>query len=193
MTTTYEPTAGERIGHACREAVRLAQRDGRCDFRFNDVPLTASAGDDPDALSQRYHDELERRRKAYWTPERIAARDAKEATDRQRLAEHIATLDSLDWSSLPAVCDWLCEFETRKFVHTPNDSGRLLGVFAEHGFVRNMCQSGDGESPAAWSARTSTDDKWRYIIGQCLDGIAIVGAPHQMCHVFAERLRNGDL
>lgn len=189
---TYEPTAGQRIENACREAIwRARSANAACTFSFNGIRLTALPTGTPEELEAAYDEKCKRRADAYWTPQRIANRDAEQQRDRDRLNAHVATLTSLNWDDLPSVCDWLCEFERLKFIHTPCDSGALLAMFAANGLVPCMCQADDGEDAEVWSLRTSTADKWRYLIGQGLDGIAKVGSPHQIIHTFSERLRNG--
>lgn len=63
---TYEPSAGERIGHACVEAVRIAKANLQpCVFTFNDIELVADVDSSPSRLIQSWEGQLAQRQAEY--------------------------------------------------------------------------------------------------------------------------------
>lgn len=149
-------------------------------MNFNGVRLALTAQSTVAAEVAKYHAEIERRSEKFRnSPEgrRQAARAAA------RLAAALADLDSLDWDSVEAVVNWLCRV-TPAFDHGGVNYPReeLVARFAEHGYLPNVnC----GEDYIA----DDLDNSGRWLIGQALDGIAKVGAPHPMTVDFGERWR----
>lgn len=129
-TMTYEPLAGEDIRHSCRKAQAMATRTGRdVQFSHNGVDLTATADTTAESLYEQWDAGMKANSSAYWTPERKAEEARRTAREVQRMEQHMASLSALNWESPEAVCDWLCEYEHRKFIHTPVDTQSLVAKF----------------------------------------------------------------
>jgi hypothetical protein len=77
---TLQPMAGDSIQGTSADAVQLVKETG-CPvvFKFNDTLLVVSQGDSQESVVKAYMEPIEAAHKAYWTPERIAEKDAKEA------------------------------------------------------------------------------------------------------------------
>jgi hypothetical protein len=186
---TYDASPGEHIETAIKGAIALAaQHQEPVALDFNDTRIVVSRTCDPAERLKAWEAVMEEKRKAYWTPERLAEKQSKDAADQIRLDEHIAMLPHVAWADADAVCRWLCEFESRSFIHTKCDRPALLKTFADHGYLPNVNLSNPGESEADWKARVGQEGAMRYVIGQGLDGTEKVGCPHSMIHVFYERL-----
>ena len=87
---TYETRPGEHIDHACEMAAGMALlHSAPVRFVFNDIPLVAKPGSTAGDLRAEWWRLSEERSRAYWTPERLAEREAKEEADRRTLADHL--------------------------------------------------------------------------------------------------------
>lgn len=87
------PVAGDSIERTSADAVKLLKQTG-CPvvIKFNDSLLVVSHGDSPESVVKAYMEPIEAARKAYWTPERIAEKEAKEAAfkaDMERAFEKL--------------------------------------------------------------------------------------------------------
>ena len=88
-----KPMAGDSIEGTSADAVLLVKGTG-CPvaFKFNDTLLVVSHGDSQESVVKAYMEPIEAARKAYWTPERIAEKEAKEAAfkgDTERAFEKL--------------------------------------------------------------------------------------------------------
>jgi hypothetical protein len=120
-------------------------------------------------------------------------RAAREDADRARIARAetaaaFVALPAVDAADIDAVMEWMIRY-ARSADHV--DSGArfvapaVLAWFAQHGYVinANVGDAFDG---------TDRDNVARYLIGQALDGIAVVGSPHPMFVDWAERFLAGE-
>ena len=181
--------AGARISHAAEDAVALAKERGLpVRFSFNDGVLTASEGRTAGDLCAEYDAELERRSAAYWTPERLAEKERKEDADREEVKRLVSDLDVLDLADLRQAIRWLCWLEECAFTHSPAPAERILEAFAEAGLYPNMLVRAEDESQEEWEEKNGEEGVMKWLIGQALDGVRHVGAPHQIVHSFAEKL-----
>jgi hypothetical protein len=188
-----EGKPGEHILDVAKRAVEAARREGGAVvLEFNGARVPVEPHDTADAVYAKWDAEMEARRRAYWTPERTAARDAEHARDRAAVAEHEATLDVIDLAHQPAAIRWLCRMEEMAKVHAPFSTSRVLQAFFAAGYGIGGYCSVPGESEAEWAARVGLDGRRRWLIGQALDGVRSVGAPHGVIHKFAADLIRAD-
>lgn len=83
---TYETLAGQHIGDAAAEMVKLAKTAGEpVAAVFNDINLTVHASDHPDAIVADFHDQCNRRREEW-----LASPEGQEAERRREEGQKIA-------------------------------------------------------------------------------------------------------
>lgn len=170
---------GTHIDEACAKAA-AACRTHTVEFEFNGIVVKAMPGDTAGDLHARWDAAREAERKV-----RDWARH--EQHRRRRVADLMADLDSAVTDPVAAI-RWLCNMEEATTIYAPLDRVRILLAFAGRGYTPNVLLREDGESLAAWEKRLGIDGQRRWLIGQALDGIAEVGAPHQVIHTFAKEL-----
>lgn len=182
---TYKPGAGEDIGNAAKEMVKMAhEKNEDVVATFNDIPLRATSVSQPQDLVQSFHEQFEERREAYKkTPEYAKAQDSA-LKRQQRLQETVDVgmrrLPQMDLNDHCEVLDWLV------FIQDGTDHIRvkvpveeIVKAFEDHGYQAGMnCDDdfieGDEANHAGW------------IIGQALSNLQQVGAIHQMLPSFVE-------
>ena len=208
---TYNGSPGDDIWSACQAlagVVQLANTGAAEDMilgrfgaklRWNDIVLTCTHEDTADTLIAKWDTEIERRRAAYWTPERLAAKAAEEQAAVTALAEHFYTalqgtlapvLRSGHGSEEDRLADlvrWFLRLEELSFTYASLGAGEreyLVALCADLGITAGMNCSDD---EIAWR-ESSRVHKLQWLLGQCLDGTLSVGCPHQIVHKFAEDL-----
>jgi len=177
-----EPMAGDTISGTAADAVALRKQTGSAVvFKFNNALMIVGKGDTAKSVCDAYEAHCEAASKAYWTPERIAEKNAKEARDNASLAKHMGTLSSIDFKDPVAPLKWLCKLEeVGGMTYSTFDRKAVLDAFSKAGYTAGM-NVGD-----KFNSKDQENYKG-YIIGQALDGIATVGCPHQVLHTFTER------
>lgn len=177
-----KPMAGDDISNTAADAVALVKQTGSAVvFKFNDALMIVGKGDTAKTVCDAFTAHCEAASKAYWTPERIAEKNASEAKDNATLARHMKTLSSLDLKDPVAPLKWLCKLEeVGGMTYSQYDKAAVLKAFADAGYTPGM-NVGD-----KFNAKDQENYKG-YIIGQALDGIRTVGCPHQVLHTFTER------
>lgn len=181
---SYEPMPGEFIGVSAINMVGRAKLTGKpCKAHFNEIPVEAIPGVDPAYIVATYRIESHRRAVAYaGSPEgKKVVRDAKRRKDELRHQADAAMemLGKLDFSSFPAVIDWLKEIrEPSDHVGIAIPSNTIVCTFARHGYHPsvNCGDEFDSEDPGNVA---------RWLIGQALKDLEEYGAIHQVFHKFA--------
>lgn len=187
-TARLEATLGEEISKFARRLIEHAMENA-VDTEGDFNGITLSAGKDGKATERDlvgyYHNESKRRAEEYRnSPEGQQA--AKEAEHRLASMQWTADLmvgklDQLDFSDFEAVIDWCTEFQTASdHVGVSYDRDTVVRAFVDHGYMvnANVGDDFDGENEENFA---------KYLVGQALDGIQTVGAPHQVLHHFAEQ------
>jgi hypothetical protein len=153
-------------------------------FKFNGIVMVVSHDDSQETVENAYMESLEAARKAYWTPEQLAEKHAKETRDNAELAEHIKTLSSLDFKDAVAPLTWLCKLqELGDMTYCKFDTQLVIKAFATAGYTAGMnCDDKSNEK--------DQENYKGYIIGNALDGIQTIGCPHQVLHHFTEKYQN---
>lgn len=92
-------------------------------------------------------------------------------------------LQTVDLRDVAKALDWMVRAEDPLgHGHTKADRALIVSTFEASGY-----RAGENVGPAF--REDDRDNVARYIIGQAMDGIARMGAPHQIIHLFAERWR----
>lgn len=189
---TYTPTVGQTINRAAAEMIMLANKTNDTVMaKFNDIEIKANPCENEAVgvatIKAYYISESDCRAEAYRnSPE--GKRAAAEAEDRKqklqmKMDEAMSKLESLDFSDLVAVIDWLEEVRDPSDhigVNTP--SKEIVKFFGKHGFKPgvNCGKDFDGDSEENFA---------HWLIGQALDDLKSVGAIHQVFHKFADDWR----
>lgn len=186
-TITVDVVVGADIAGTSHEAANLAHVQKKVvEFDFNGVKLRATPESNGSDLAGEYNAEIRRRSDAYWTPERKAEKLAKEKADKQALGAHIVALDGVNLVDWKAALCWLCRLEELAMVHTPYD--QVVARFRRAGWdVGGGSRKGE-ESTEDWARRVGAQGQIRWLIGQALDGVERIGAPHGVIHKFARDL-----
>ena len=162
-------------------------------FDFNDVRCEASPGESADAVVERWHSENERRAAL---PENIAKWAAMEARmEAERVAAQakmdslMARLRSEEILDPQSAIVWLCQMQPHAdHVGVTYDRALVESTFLAAGYGRGVLCRLDNEETHQWAARVGWRGQALWLIGQALDGIATMGAPHQVIHSFAEKM-----
>lgn len=195
-----ETLPGDRIDNTAQEAIDLSRAFGGrvVWFKFNDARLEVTADDLPDAVVARYHAELERIANLSENVER--RRKYEEESERDRI-EKQTLLDrailllndgQVDITKPEMAIQWLCSVQdSMDRIGVTCDRAAIVARFEVAGYKRGaLCSrshAGVKETTKEWRKRVGKNGERKWIIGQALDGIATVGAPHYMVTVFAER------
>ncbi|MEY4668990.1 MAG: hypothetical protein RL518_1689 [Pseudomonadota bacterium] len=88
-----KPMAGDSIDHTAGDAVQLMQ-EHNCPvvFKFNSQTMVVSHKDTMEGVVAAYHAELDEAYKRYWTPERVAEKEAKDAAFKAEMNQAFETL-----------------------------------------------------------------------------------------------------
>ncbi|MCK9197977.1 MAG: hypothetical protein M0P49_00010 [Bacilli bacterium] len=93
----------------------------------------------------------------------------------------IKKLPNLNFEGNVAILDWLCEFQSSSnCIGIPFEPFFILGTFAEHGYFPNVnLEKKDFDE-------NDRDNYARYLIGQGLDDIRLIGAIDPDIHQFTK-------
>ena len=180
---TIEATAGTHVSEAAK--LVAANAPARCEF--NGIEIVARGGESTEQLVATWEAERADRAAAWEASDEGRAYRAQEAKQRwdAQLSVNAALriLPTIDWSDYAQPITWLCEVQSsmdRAGVTFARSA--VTEVFRSHGYEPGVfCgEAFDG---------TSRDIFARWLIGQALDGIERVGAPHSMIRRFAEDWR----
>lgn len=181
-----EAMPGQHVQQFAQQLIDRAKANGvDVEGDFNGIALRASSAESVTAedLVNFYSQESERRSEEYRkSPEGIKA--AEEAEGRknalQEKADQLVTqLDSLDFSNLEAVIDWIVNFQDASdHIGVSFDRKAVIDTFRSHGFDVGVNTGEDFNGEDA-------ENTAKWLVGQALDGINSVGAIHQVVHKFA--------
>jgi hypothetical protein len=181
-----EAKPGQHVQQFAQQLIDRAKADGvDVEGDFNGITLHVSS-DEPvtaEDLVNFYSQESDRRAEEYrQSPEGVKAAEEDEARKNalQEKADQLVTqLDSLDFSNLEAVIDWIVDFQDASdHIGVSFDREKVVSTFRSHGFdvgvnTGEAFNEEDAENFAKW------------LVGQALGGINSVGAIHQVVHRFA--------
>ena len=181
-----EAMVGQNVQQFAQQLIDRAKADGvDVEGDFNGITLHVSS-DEPVAaenLVNFYSQESDRRAEEYRkSPKGIKAAEEAEArkTALQEKADQLLTqLDSLDFSNLEAVIDWIVDFQDASdHIGVSFDREKVVATFRSHGFDIgvNTREAFNGEDAENFA---------KNVVGQALDGIKSVDAIHRVVHKFA--------
>lgn len=185
---TYEPSAGERIGHACVEAVRIAKTNLQpCVFTFNGIELVADVDSSPSRLIESWRGQLEQRQAEYRnSPEGIQAAANRAAAIVKKQAALDATVAALPKilrtdNHLDAVVRWIKELiDPADDVATKWNPQEVADQLEAAGYVENEHV---GQKPEWFNAR---ERMGRYVIGQAISAMRLGMPPHPVAYKFID-------
>lgn len=169
---TYQVNIGQHFISAIREMAEMANRSkAEVKMEFNGKEYSVLPGVDVqevvDAFEKKLRDEEEEYRKS---PE-CAERERVWAAERLAQTEKFNELWEVkpDFTDLDSVVDWLCKLSIIDSINMSNFG--IVEVFEENGYLPNAYtyDKFDIDSREIFA---------RWLIGQALDGINIVGAIH---------------
>lgn len=161
--------AGTSIDGAATQLCEAAAKHGEAVGTFNDIELHAAAGYAPAGVVSFYHEECERRAKAYRNSPEGKAAARKSDQERAALqAQHdrlMARLPSLDWPSDVSVLNWLCDMQPcTDRVGVIVRRSTIVQAFEKHGF-----KAGENTGPDYKDGDRT--NMFRYLVGQALEGL----------------------
>lgn len=174
---------GEHITTAAQRAVNAAPSR----LSFNDICIDVDHGMSAGDVAAEYARRCDERAAAWAaSPEgSVAAERARlEQSVRQaKMDDMMRELSAVDLRNVSVALDWMVRAEDPLgHVDTRADRERIVTAFEAAGYRI-------GENVGAAFREDCRENVAKYIIGQALDGIVRVGAPHPVIHVFAERWR----
>ena len=169
--TTYEPSCGTHISHACTEACEIANTNKTTvTFDFSGVTLTANPGDIAPLLIERFEQELKRQHAEYLASPKAAA-DLAEREERRvvaqakadRLMESVRSSVSVPNGNLfkDLIIALIPGSDAVDNCNVKFDYEEYRDLLAKVGIVHNDCV--DDPEVKAWSSKEKCA-KW--IIGQ---------------------------
>ena len=180
---TIELTPGMTIKEA---AIRLRSA-APARASFNGIDIAATGGETEGDIVAAYYAASEARTAAWEASDEGKASRAREERARAEAQRSVDAalriLPTIDWSDHAAPLTWLCEAQpSMDRAGVTFDRAAVVALFRAHGYEANVYCG------AAFDPK-SRDIFARWVIGQALDGIATVGAPHQVIERFARDWR----
>lgn len=180
-----EGTPGQHINSFAKQLINEAQKSNTIvtgTFNGIDLVVDPKSNLSVDEIVATFTSEMSKKAEAYKnSPEGISAN--KEAEERKQnmqeksnqLVEELNTLDFLDFES---VLEWICNFqEASDYSGTSYDKNKVISTFKNHGFDIGVNTGKDFNGEDA-------ENFAKYLVGQALDRINTIGAPHQIVHKF---------
>lgn len=175
---TIEAMPGDHISKVAREACQCAKLCGEpVGFTFNGHAIVAQPDSTPDQLAKQYDEHCEAASRAYWTPERLRAKEAKEQQDRAVLGAHMEQFGTAIAGGL--LLPWLATLSDLVFRHTPFDTGGFIARLEAAGYVDNDFV---GKTPE-WLEK-HPEEFGRYLVGQAINCAKHGLPPHQLTQKF---------
>lgn len=179
----YEPTPGETIQVASAMLCELAPAR----MQFNGITIEAEVGDDPGKVVQKYYRSMELADEAYRNSPagKAAIKREEEASVQCRKNKEalLAQLRNGIGTDLQERLAWMTKLESTTNGLNRQESAAVLADYEAAGF---RIGEGVGTKPESFTYTTLC----RWIIGQCMDGIKSIGAPHGVVHHFASLAEN---
>jgi hypothetical protein len=178
-----EGSIGQHINSFAQQLINEAQkRNGVVIGTFNDVDLVVDSNLSVDKIVATFEQEMNRKAEEYRnSPEGI--KSAQESEMRKQNMQEKATqlvedLNTLNFSDYESVLEWICNFqEASDYIGVSYDKSKVISTFKDNAFDIGVNTGKDFNGEDA-------ENFAKYLVGQALDGINTVGAPHQIVHKF---------
>lgn len=180
---TIEFSPGTHIERAAKELCAAAIQSGRTvAARFNDIELTARPNEGHAEVASRYYRAAEERAAAYRASPEGKEQEVRRERERAHLqSEHdtlVATLPRLDFTNRVAVLDWLCALQpATDRLGVTIEREKIVAKFEAEGFEAGANCGPDYRDD-------DSDNTFRYLVGQALDGLKNGPAIHGILHKF---------
>lgn len=179
----YVPGIGSDISSSAKVLCRFIP----CRMTFNDIELRSYTGSTPESIVAdfwRQCDDRDRRYRESPEGQLAVQRQLADIDTAQRTVDALMVeLDSVDLTVAADALEWLERYAgPADRIGVRTDPARIVTAFESAGWVRNDCV---GHPEVASDSHIYA----RWLIGQALDGIAFLGAPHQVFHYFLARWR----
>lgn len=175
-------TLGEHISRAALRMVALAP--SRC--TFNGIELVADVHTTVGDIEAEYDRQFDDRAAAWDASsegQAAAERDRWQRVERQALMNDLMTeLRTLDMRDVAKALGWMARAQDPLDSSAVADRALILSTYDGAGYRAN-------ENVGPEFVDSDRENVARYIIGQAMDGIAHVGAPHQVLPTFVEQWR----
>lgn len=177
---------GTVLDQAVEEMKKIAIRDNAIvSITWNGVEVNVGPDSEVDNVVKHWEDQQRAKQLAYEQSDEYKAnqeKQQKEVEALQRTADLLVEeLKTLDFSNLQLVLNWLCAIqEPGDRIGVTTDRELIIKTFNDNGYFENVNIGNDfnGEDRENFA---------RYIIGQGLDGISRMGAPHQVIYRFVDQ------
>jgi hypothetical protein len=175
-------TIGEHVNRTAQRMIAAAP--SKC--TFNGIELVADTGTTVGDIEADYNRQFDERAEAWAASsegQAAAERAQWQRVERQALMNELMTeLRTLDVRDVAKALDWMVRAQDPLDSSAVADRALILSTYEAAGYSAN-----DNIGPAF--VESDRENFARYIIGQAMDGIACVGAPHPVVHGFVERWR----
>ncbi len=180
-----EGNPGEHISHFATRLEAIAkEKQTTVTGKFNNIFLTATPEATVNDLLVEYQVECDKAEKAYLASPayrehlQLVQKKTDEANAKAKVL--MEKFDSLNWDSVTDILDWLCEIQpVADTSGVALDRKKIVRAFVDHGFKANVNTHKNFKAD-------DKDNVARYIIGQAMDGLEVVGAPHHVLIRFVD-------
>lgn len=179
---------GLDIETGCRLLVEEA-KSLNCEvcMEFNDIELIANPNTNPAKLVDFYRDEMVSRRAEYEKSDeykKLRERQNFELKQKQKeLDELLIQLDTINFSDYTQVLHWWAKAQDAlDHIGLVKYDAHIIQAFEKNGYVENEHVGKDSE----WIKETP-ERMARYIVGQCLNMLKVVGAVHQIIPIWVKQ------
>jgi hypothetical protein len=180
----YEPHPGQSIEQAANALqARAIANNAEVTMAFNGIELSMGPDTSTQDVVAMYWQLTHKQAEAYRnSPEGKAAAEKQKANiaaQQQKIDNAMARLPMLDFNNLTAVFDWLTEIQDPSN-HVGVETPRLeiIDAFADRGFYVNV-------NCGEYFDAENRENAARWLIGQALSNLILVGAIHSIFNTFA--------
>lgn len=180
-----EGKPGQHINSFAQQLINEAQESNTIvagTFNGIDLVVDPKSNLSVDEIVATFTSEMNKKAEAYRkSPEGIRANkeaEEKKQNMQEKANQLVEQLNTLDFSDYELVLEWICNFqEASDYIGTSYDKNKVISTFKNNGFAIGVNTGKDfnGENAENFA---------KYLVGQALDGINTVGAPHQIVHKF---------
>ena len=185
MYIHYEVRPGENINTTAKNMIALAkEKKGDVVAIFNDIHLSATeqsiSEDIVKDFESKHKKASELRSKSFKGQLAEKEQEKVKQKTQKEIDKLTGQLPGIDFSKQDKVLDWLCEFQPLSdHIDVETNTSKILKIFEQHGYRPgiNVGQNFQIQNP---------DNHARYIVGQALETLNIVGAIHPAVHKFTK-------
>ena len=180
-----EWTIGQHINDFAHKLVNLANKDWKQVIgTFNGIDLVVNPDSTVNDILQYFKQESKKIAEEYRkSPEGIKAAqesEQKRQNMQKKVDQLIEELDNFNFSNYESILDWICNFQkVSDYTWVSFDKSQVISKFKNQGFDIGVNTENDFNGEDA-------ENFAKYLVGQALDGIKHVGAPHPIINKFVK-------